>query len=375
MPLFSVFRFNFSVCSELTFIYSQVVQSSLSVICHKMPTIPQIEKIEPSYAVRGGLVEIFPKDLIIEPRGLHVEFDGEKGNIEAASSKKILVTIPYGAEGETDCRILNGDVAAEPFRCTIGMEYNYALHNVGNPAIGPDTDAIWVTRSGSRGYQIPNPICRIESSDYFDELPVEILNPSGFAFSPSGKLYVTNRANGELYHIKNDHEADCVATGLGTATGLAFDRQGELYIGDRAGTIYRMEEDGMPEIFTTMSPSVAAYHLAFGPDGRLFVTAPGLTSYDAVYAIDERGNVETWIRGFGRPQGIAFDKDGNLYIAAFHGGRRGIFRISPEKEITWVVAAADPVGLCFDRNGRMIIATQHAVFSLEIGVFGTLLDN
>ena len=38
-----------------------------------------------------------------------------------------------------------------------------------------------------------------------------------------------------------------------------------------------------------MDASVAAYHMAFGPDGRLFMTAPGLASHDAVHVIDKEG--------------------------------------------------------------------------------------
>jgi len=31
------------------------------------------------------------------------------------------------------------------------------------------------------------------------------------------------------------------------------------------------------------------------------------------------------------------------------------------------------VGLCFTRNGEMVVATSDAVFSLNLGIYGTLL--
>jgi len=62
-------------------------------------------------------------------------------------------------------------------------------------------------------------------------------------------------------------------------------------------------------------PSMAAYHLAFGPDGYLYVSGPTTSSFDSVHRISEQGEVEVFYRGLGRPQGIAFDEDGNLYIA------------------------------------------------------------
>ena len=61
---------------------------------------------------------------------------------------------------------------------------------------------------------------------------------------------------------------------LGIATGIAFDREGIMYVGDRSGTIYRIEGFGIAESFAMLEPSVSAYHLAFGADERLYVTAP-----------------------------------------------------------------------------------------------------
>jgi sugar lactone lactonase YvrE len=335
---------------------------------------PMITKIEPPYAVNTGVVEIFPEKLTIEPRKFRVEFDGVPAELSAAGSKRVLAAVPRGVSGTSSVVLVNGSDKSGEYQYEVGKSYTDTLHNVGNPVVDPQTGDVWVTRSGIRGVQIGNPICRIEEDGYLDELAVVVLNPSGFAFSHTGRLYTTSRAAGEVYRIKNDIEATCVATGLGIPTGIVTGSDGAIYIGDRSGTIYRMEEDGLPEVFATLIPSVAAYHLAFGPDGRLYVSAPGMASYDAIYAIDPDGNVETWLRGFGRPQGLAFSEDGSIFIAAFRGGRRGIFRVSPEKEISLFVAAADAVGLCFDRNGRMLVATRHEIHGLDVGIRGIMLD-
>ena len=50
-----------------------------------------------------------------------------------------------------------------------------------------------------------------------------------------------------------------------------------------------------------------------------------------IYRVDPDGTVTEFYRGLGRPQGLAFDVNGNLYVAASHAGKRGIVRISPEK--------------------------------------------
>ncbi|MBP7416748.1 MAG: hypothetical protein KA831_08855, partial [Pyrinomonadaceae bacterium] len=177
-----------------------------------------------------------------------------------------------------------------------------------------------------------------------------------------------------VYSVGRDGTSSVYATGLGIATGLCFDAEGLMYVGDRSGTIYRVRDFAEVETFTVMDPSVAAYHMAFGPDGRLFVTAPGLASHDAVHVIDNEGFDEAFFRGLGRPQGLAFDKSGNLYIAACYQGRHGIVKISPDGQTAeHLVAGNSVVGLCFTRKGDMIVATNNSVYSIPCGIEGTLL--
>jgi sugar lactone lactonase YvrE len=200
------------------------------------------------------------------------------------------------------------------------------------------------------------------------------MNPTGIAFGPSGKMYVTNRAEGTVYRIERGEEAVAIASGLGVATGIAFNDEGEMFVGDRGGTIFRVSESGSFERVATLEPSVAAYHLAFGPDGRLYVASPGFWSHDAIYAVDKFGGVEHYVKGLGRPQGLAFDRDGHLYAAACHRGRHGIVKIhAGTREVEHFVAGGNVVGLCFTRNGEMVVATSDAVFSLNLGIYGTLL--
>ena len=114
--------------------------------------------------------------------------------------------------------------------------------------------------------------------------------------------------------------------------------------------------------------------MAFGADGRLYVSAPGLASYDVIYAIDKDGFEEVFFRGLGRPQGLAFDKAGNLYVAASYQSRRGIIKISPTGTTAELfVAGMNVVGLCFTKQGEMVVATNEAVYSLPINIQGTLI--
>src|SRR6202012_4528536 len=128
---------------------------------------------------------------------------------------------------------------------------------------------------------------------------------------------------------------------MGIATGIAFDPIGNLYVGDRSGTIFKISPDREIFVFATLEPSIAAYHLAFSPAGELFVTGPTTSSYDRFYRISPAGEVSVFFRGLGRPQGLAFDRAGNLYVAASLGGKRGIVRITPQAEAEVVLGGSN----------------------------------
>jgi sugar lactone lactonase YvrE len=196
----------------------------------------------------------------------------------------------------------------------------------------------------------------------------DLMNATGMAFDGNGQLYVSSRYDGTVYRVSPNGTMSTYAEGMGVATGIAFDREGSLYVGDRTGTIWRIAPDRQIFVYATLEPSVAAYHLAFAPDGLLYVSGPTTSSYDAVYTVDSHGTVSVFYRGLGRPQGLAFDAQGNLYVAASLGGKRGVVKITPDKQPSLVIAGHGIVGLAFTRTGGAVLATNSAVFHLTWGV-------
>ena len=184
-----------------------------------------------------------------------------------------------------------------------------------NPAIDSFGN-IFTTLSGSAGQRTPVSVYKIDSNHSCKPFVTDLLNATGLAFDREGVLYVSSRNEGVVYEISPSGTMTAFVEGMGVATGIAFDEAGDLYVGDRSGTIFKVGRQRQIYVFATLEPSIAAYHLAFGPEGYLYVTGPTTSSFDSVYRVSKDGHVERFYKGLGRPQGIAFDVAGNLYVAA-----------------------------------------------------------
>jgi sugar lactone lactonase YvrE len=89
-----------------------------------------------------------------------------------------------------------------------------------------------------------------------------------------------------------------------------------------------------------------------------------------VYKINPQGSVSTFYRGLGRPQGLAIDADGNLYVAASVTGKRGIVKITPDGKAALEVAGPGLVGLAFAPGRSVILATTDGVHHLAWNIQG-----
>ena len=206
---------------------------------------------------------------------------------DAASGESITVTTPHGSDS---------------VEFTLATLLSENLHPVANPAVD-DKGNIYVTFSGSRGQSVPTSLFRIDDESTLHSLDADVMNPTGLALDNDGNLYVSSRHDGAVYRLDTSGDLSTYAEGMGVATGLAFDRLGNLYVGDRSGTIFKIAPDRQIFVFATLEPSVAAYHLAFSPNGNLYVTGPTTSSNDCVYEIDQSGLVTPFFSHLGRPQG------------------------------------------------------------------------
>ncbi|HWP43223.1 MAG TPA: IPT/TIG domain-containing protein [Blastocatellia bacterium] len=335
---------------------------------------PVIENLAPSAGVEGGEVVISCKGFVFSTYDrVHVRFGGIETRPISASPTRIIAPVPSGelvGGGQVDITIETNGVASKGIPFIIGYKLADNLHPVANPAYDRDNGSIYTTLSGTRGQKVPISVYKITPTGESEPFLTDIVNPTSIAFSPDGEMYITSRYDGSVYHATPFKEAEVFARNLGVATGIAFDHTGRMFVGDRSGTIYIVNEIGEATTFATLEPSVSAYHMAFGPDGYLYVTGPTLSSFDSVMRISRDGEVTRFFTGLGRPQGLAFDRNGNLYVAASRRGHRGIVRITPDADAEMVVAGVSLVGLCFDDQGNMIVASNRELYRVPLGIEG-----
>jgi sugar lactone lactonase YvrE len=334
------------------------------------PTI----RIFPQSGIAGGEVTIECDQFDTSaPARCAVRFATEEAHIVALGPHRVVALVPeLKQSGPVEVMLDSRGKRSGAANFLIGKRIAEDLHPVTNPAFDPDEGALFVTRSGSRGEQLPVSLFRIDPSGEVGEFSGDITNPTAIAFDKDGHMFVTSRVDGTVYRVNPFREAVAFVRNLGIATGMAFDSAGTMYVGDRTGTIYKVNGIGEEKAWVQLEPSVSAYHLAFGPEDSLYVTGPTVTSFDSVYRIDRHGEVEVFYKGLGRPQGLAFDLDGNLYLAASLKGRRGIVRISPDRTAELFVAGMNLVGLVFSPGGDMVLASNDSVYSLSLGIKGVL---
>ncbi len=331
---------------------------------------PRIEALQPNAALPGGEIEVHGANLgaIGLERPL-TAIGGATAPVLLSRNTRLVVRVPEPAAPSTRLEVFRNGSRSNQVEVHIARLLAEEIHAVGSPVVNVAGE-IFVTFSGPRGQQTPVSVFKIDPDGEMHILLSGLINATGLALDAHGYLYVSSRHEGTVHRVSPEGAAAIYAEGMGVATGLAFDAGQNLYVGDRSGTIFKIARDRQTFVFATLEPSVAAYHMAFGPDGGLYVTGPTTSSYDSVHRIDPDGSTAVYYRGLGRPQGIAVDVAGNLYIAASLKGRRGVVRITPDKKASLVLAGSGLIGLAFAPGGTAILTTGTAVYHVDLGIQG-----
>ncbi|UUZ95342.1 SMP-30/gluconolactonase/LRE family protein [Paenibacillus sp. P25] len=188
--------------------------------------------------------------------------------------------------------------------------------------------------------------------DVLTELP---RSATGMAFDASGNLYIASGGQeGVIFKVSaKELEGDSFdpglvetyASGVQGANGLTFDAKGNLYVsGGANGNIYKVAPDGKVETYKSgLAPLrqeqlIVVNGLAFGQDGKLYVanTSSGEVRRFAVNPDGSLGASELVAKSpplYGA-DGLTFGPAGALYIAA--NERNAIVRVSTDGQVTEV---------------------------------------
>jgi sugar lactone lactonase YvrE len=324
----------------------------------------RVRAIHPPSAIEGGRFTIegsaFPID---QSRLPDVRVGDAPARVVFASPTQFDVIVPPGLtrSGRTPVRVagMDGDAAFIDLAAPLATE----LHQVDNPTFD-DAGNLYVTFSGTRGEQVPVSIFRVRPDGTRESFSSGIVNPTSTTIDRDGRLYVSSRFEGTVYRVQPDGVVESFATDLGIPCGLAFAPDGSLFVGDRSGTIFRIDRGGHATRFASLPGSVAAFHLALGPDESLYVAAPTLSSRDAIYRIDRDGAITTRFEGFGRPQGLAFDSEGVLFAIEALAGVSGLYRMPADETPELVLSGPGLVGVAFDPRGGIVVCSNDTAYRL-----------
>ncbi len=190
--------------------------------------------------------------------------------------------------------------------------------------------------------------------------------PSGLAFDPAGNLFVNS--NGAILRYSSSGFGSFFADSNSSyAAGIAFDGSGNLFAATSLGsTVEKFTPDGTHTIFASSGLN-EPYAVAFDGAGNLFVSNDGDYTggvNGTIVKFSPDGTPSVFATGFHDPEGLAFDANGNLYVAeTLPGTYTGIIeKVTPDGTRSVFVnfgADIDPVGLAFDRKGNLYAAVTN----------------
>jgi hypothetical protein len=317
-------------------------------------------------ALVGARVTVQGRALTPPGGGLPVvRIGGAVAQAVMASSARVAVIVPASVpRGRQAVTVDGADGGAD---LEVGTPLAGGVHQVDNPAFGPD-GTLYATFSGTRGQRVPVSVFRIAADGEKTPFLTDIANATSMACDRAGALYVSSRYDGTVRKVQPNGASEIVAQDLGVTCGIAFGSDGTMFVGDRSGTVFRVGSSARVVPFVSLPPSLAAFHLAMGPDDSLYVTGPTMATYDHVYRIDRQGAVSIVSSEFGRPQGMAVGEDGALYVVDALAGGAGLYRVREGAPRELIVAAASLVGVAIDPHGGLVVASNDTIYRLDNGL-------
>jgi len=215
-----------------------------------------------------------------------------------------------------------------------------------------------------------------------------LINPTGLAFDSQGNLYVNNYA-GPIWKLNSSgvgtefgYTVVDVTEGL---QGLAFDKNGNLYVScDENLSIYEFTPSGgQGTIFATayVTPHTGYINpigLAFDSSGNLFATSQYGGSTITEFNTNGVGGLFTYSGpGLNAVNGLAIDKNGNLYVSNYGNNTIEEFSTNGVGRVFASSGLDLPAGLAFDSAGNLYVANfgNNTIEEFNTNGVGTVFAN
>jgi hypothetical protein len=189
-----------------------------------------------------------------------------------------------------------------------------------------------------------------------------------------GDLYSTGgAANGVerfVFRFTPGGVRSTFGSGLYQPTAMAFDRKGNLFVGDsgsgippRESLIVKFTPDGTRSTFASIGIN-QLLGMTFDGAGNLLVSTA-----DKILKVAPDGTQSTFASGLDEAWSLAFDKSGNLYV----GAGRSILKFAPDGSrstfITYSGPASSSTGMAFDAKGNLFVRYGSSI--LKVTAAGT----
>ena len=171
-------------------------------------------------------------------------------------------------------------------------------------------------------------------------------SPLSLAADKEGNLFVADYDSGVIYKYMPDRSRVNFASGLYHPVGLAFNSLGDLFVADNnsgsiyQGSIYQYKPDGKRATFVALDPSDRPEDLAFDSMGHLFMADFG----GNIYRYDLHGIRATFGSVPNSAQSVACDSVGNLFvldIGDVNGDSDTIYKFTPQGARSEFVSGQD----------------------------------
>lgn len=332
----------------------------------------KVLKAQPLVVLNGGVVKVQLSPFISpwELEDEHISL-GEKSvvNIMGASSKEVvfkILDLPQGQKENLKITLTNNgySTGSRPKKLFIPLLLS-ENHSIGS-----------------------SPVCDIYGNIYFIDLKdfhdsknsiiyqyqpatkkvVPFLKgisaPTSLAFF-EGVLLVTSMLERKVYRCIAPNEAETFSQGLGSTFGIAVNSLGEIFAGDQAGSLFKIDSTGKASFYTSLPETFKGYHFAISQTNQLYVAVPSNMGKNTIYHINDKKEAVPFIETMNVLGGVAFSSDNKIFWVENSREEGMVLTLDKNNQPQKVVSGNFILGLAFNPLGDLIITDLRCLYYVK----------